>query len=152
MTIHSAKGLEFDYVFVIGMEEGLFPHLNSMETEDLEEERRLCYVAITRAKKKLWLVNAKRRMIYGKTDSYLPSRFINEISDEYLEKDESNKVKYENTTTDDYKYGDKINHKIFGLGVIVGIDERDLTIAFESKYGIKKIAKGHASLRREEDA
>ena len=154
MTIHSAKGLEFDYVFVIGMEEGLFPHLNSMETEDLEEERRLCYVAITRAKKKLWLVNAKRRMIYGKTDSYLPSRFINEISDEYLEKDESNKVKYENTITDidDYKYGDKVNHKIFGLGVIVGIDERDLTIAFGSKYGIKKIAKGHASLRREEDA
>ena len=152
MTIHSAKGLEFDYVFVIGMEEGLFPHLNSMETEDLEEERRLCYVAITRAKKKLWLVNAKRRMIYGKTDSYLPSRFINEISDEYLEKDEVNKVKYENTTTDDYKYGDKVNHKIFGLGVIVGIDERDLTIAFGSKYGIKKIAKGHASLRREEDA
>lgn len=152
MTIHSAKGLEFDYVFVIGMEEGLFPHLNSMETEDLEEERRLCYVAITRAKKKLWLVNAKRRMIYGKTDSYLPSRFINEISDEYLEKDESNKAKYENTTTDDYKYGDKVNHKIFGLGVIVGIDERDLTIAFGSKYGIKKIAKGHASLRREEDA
>ena len=152
MTIHSAKGLEFDYVFVIGMEEGLFPHLNSMETEDLEEERRLCYVAITRAKKNLWLVNAKRRMIYGKTDSYLPSRFINEISDEYLEKDEVNKVKYENTTTDDYKYGDKVNHKIFGLGVIVGIDERDLTIAFGSKYGIKKIAKGHASLRREEDA
>ena len=151
MTIHSAKGLEFDYVFVIGMEEGLFPHINSIETEELEEERRLCYVALTRARKKLWLVNAKTRMIYGKTDSYLPSRFINEIPDEYLEKDKTNKVKYENIN-DDYKYGDKIYHKIFGLGIIVGIDERDLTIAFENKYGIKKIEKNHASLRRNEDA
>ena len=149
MTIHAAKGLEFDYVFVIGMEEGLFPHLNSMETEDLEEERRLCYVAITRAKKKLWLINAKTRMIYGKHDNYFPSRFISEIPDEYLEKDDSKKTYVLN---DDYKLGDILNHKIFGQGVIVGMDDKDLVIAFSNKYGIKKIARGHVSLRRNDDA
>ena len=152
MTVHAAKGLEFDYVFVIGMEEGLFPHLNSMETEDLEEERRLCYVAITRAKKKLWLINAKSRMIYGKHDNYFPSRFISEIPDEYLEKDENKKQVTSFTSDEEYRLGEILEHKIFGQGVVVGMDDKDLTIAFNNKYGIKKIARGHASLRRNEDA
>lgn len=152
MTVHAAKGLEFDYVFVIGMEEGLFPHLNSMETEDLEEERRLCYVAITRAKKKLWLINAKSRMIYGKHDNYFPSRFISEIPDEYLEKDENEKQVTSFTSDEEYKLGEILEHKIFGQGVVVGMDDKDLTIAFSNKYGIKKIARGHASLRRNENA
>ena len=152
MTVHAAKGLEFDYVFVIGMEGGLFPHLNSMETEDLEEERRLCYVAITRAKKKLWLINAKSRMIYGKHDNYFPSRFISEIPDEYLEKDENKKQVTSFTSDEEYRLGEILEHKIFGQGVVVGMDDKDLTIAFSNKYGIKKIARGHASLRRNEDA
>lgn len=152
MTVHAAKGLEFDYVFVIGMEEGLFPHLNSMETEDLEEERRLCYVAITRAKKKLWLINAKSRMIYGKHDNYFPSRFISEIPNEYLEKDENKKQTTSITSDEEYKLGEILEHKIFGQGVVVGMDDKDLTIAFSNKYGIKKIARGHASLRRNENA
>lgn len=152
MTVHAAKGLEFDYVFVIGMEEGLFPHLNSMETEDLEEERRLCYVAITRAKKKLWLINAKSRMIYGKHDNYFPSRFISEIPDEYLEKDENKKQTTSITSDEEYELGEILEHKIFGQGVVVGMDDKDLTIAFSNKYGIKKIARGHASLRRNENA
>ena len=152
MTVHAAKGLEFDYVFVIGMEEGLFPHLNSMETEDLEEERRLCYVAITRAKKKLWLINAKSRMIYGKHDNYFPSRFISEIPDEYLEKDENKKQVTSFTSDEEYRLGEILEHKIFGQGVVVGMDDKDLTIAFSNKYGIKKIARGHASLRRNENA
>jgi len=152
MTIHAAKGLEFDYVFVIGMEEGLFPHSNSMDLDELEEERRLCYVAITRSRKKLWLVNAKRRMIYGKTDSFLPSRFIGEIEEEILEKDEI--IDYKNTIdeTAEYTLGEILYHKIFGQGIIVGMDERDLTIAFSNKFGIKKIARGHTSLRRNDDA
>ena len=88
MTIHSAKGLEFDNVFIVGMEEGLFPHVNSMVShEEIEEERRLCYVAVTRAKKYLELVNAKRRMIYGQESSNLPSRFINEIDEKNLDKE-----------------------------------------------------------------
>ena len=85
MTIHSAKGLEFNNVFIVGLEEGIFPHTNSFENkEDLEEERRLCYVAITRAKKNLWLLNARKRVIYGQDQYNIPSRFIDEIDKEYL--------------------------------------------------------------------
>ena len=146
MTIHSAKGLEFDYVFIIGMEEGLFPHINSIDQGDIEEERRLCYVAITRAKKKLWLVNAKSRLIYGKRDSYFPSRFISEISDDYLDCDKKKIV-----SDSSYNVGDFVEHKVFGLGVIIGIDGKDLTIAFSNKYGIKKIDCNYV-LRRDDDA
>ena len=86
MTIHSAKGLEFRVVFLIGMEEGIFPHANSlMEADGLEEERRLMYVGITRAKELLYVTNAKRRMLYGKESLNLPSRFIEEIDSDLLE-------------------------------------------------------------------
>jgi len=86
MTMHSAKGLEFDHVFLCGIEEGLFPSYRSMESEDeIEEERRLCYVAMTRAKKNLTLTCAKRRLIYGQTSYAKPSRFTAEIPEEHLE-------------------------------------------------------------------
>ena len=88
MTIHSVKGLEFDNVFVTGMEEEIFPHYNSINegTRDaIEEERRLCYVAITRAKKNLWLLNAKKRMLFGNVQHNLSSRFMDEIDPDYLE-------------------------------------------------------------------
>ena len=84
MTIHSAKGLEFDVVFLIGMEEGIFPHNISLMEDGLEEERRLCYVGITRARDILYLTNAKRRMLYGKDTMNMPSRFIDEIDKRYL--------------------------------------------------------------------
>ena len=94
MTMHAVKGLEFDVVFIVGMEEGIFPHANSsFDKQDLEEERRLCYVAITRAKKELYIVNAKRRMLYGKDSINPPSRFINEIDSDYIETDEKNVTK-----------------------------------------------------------
>lgn len=80
MTIHSAKGLEFPVVYVVGMEEGVFPGISAMySTEELEEERRLCYVAMTRAKEKLTLTNCRQRMLYGRTSSNRPSRFLEEI-------------------------------------------------------------------------
>lgn len=86
MTIHSAKGLEFDYVFVPGMEENVFPSMRSSDTpEELEEERRLAYVAVTRAKRRLWLLNSSTRMLYGRTAANRPSRFLAEIPDEYVE-------------------------------------------------------------------
>jgi len=86
MTLHAAKGLEFPVVFLVGMEESLFPSFRSLvEPDKLEEERRLAYVGITRAKEKLYLTNAYSRMLYGKTTSNLPSRFIDEIAPEYLE-------------------------------------------------------------------
>lgn len=86
MTLHAAKGLEFPVVFLVGMEEGLFPSSRSIQEPDkIEEERRLAYVGITRAKEKLFITNAYSRMLYGRTSSNMPSRFIDEISAEYLE-------------------------------------------------------------------
>ena len=87
MTLHSAKGLEFPIVFMIGMEEGLFPHSRTlMNPDEIEEERRTCYVGITRAQRKLYLTNARQRTIYGKTQAFPPSRFLKEIPDEYAER------------------------------------------------------------------
>jgi len=86
MTIHSAKGLEFPSVYVVGMEDGIFPGMNSMFDEDeLEEERRLCYVAMTRAKERLTLTNARQRMLYGRTSANRPSRFLEELPEENYE-------------------------------------------------------------------
>ena len=87
MTLHSAKGLEFPVVFMIGMEEGLFPHSRTlMNEEEIEEERRTCYVGITRAQRKLYLTNARQRTIYGRTNAFPPSRFLREIPEEYIER------------------------------------------------------------------
>ena len=86
MTIHSAKGLEFDTVFLVGMEETIFPGLRAIgEEEEMEEERRLCYVAITRAKRKLYLVSARQRMIFGRTNANRVSRFVDEIPPELID-------------------------------------------------------------------
>ena len=157
MTVHSAKGLEFDSVFIIGMEEGIFPHSNSfLEPSGVEEERRLCYVALTRAKKNLWIVNAKSRMLYGITSQNRPSRFINEIPDECLNKenvvleisDKEFTMPIDLNTNVDYNVGDKVVHDTFGEGIIVSIDKSIVTIAFPHPHGIKKIMKGHKSIRK----
>ena len=84
MTMHSAKGLEFEAVFAVGMEEGLFPHTLSLEPGDLEEERRLCYVAITRAKTHLYLTSAARRTLFGERSANMPSRFLAEIPEHLI--------------------------------------------------------------------
>jgi DNA helicase-2/ATP-dependent DNA helicase PcrA len=157
MTIHSAKGLEFENVFVTGLEEGVFPHNNSMlDAEELEEERRLCYVAITRAKERLWLVNARRRMLFG-IDNYNPvSRFVEEIDSEYLEQDEEQQSNIINlfrkpTKIDTdvvYNIGDTVIHNIYKEGLVVGVDSSVVTIAFPHPYGIKKIIKGHPSITK----
>ena len=87
MTVHSAKGLEFDVVFISGLEEGLFPHENSLtERDGLEEERRLMYVAITRARHRLYLSHAQTRMLHGQTRYNIPSRFFGEIPDVLLKR------------------------------------------------------------------
>ena len=87
MTMHSAKGLEFPVVFVVGVEEGIFPGIRAIgEPEEMEEERRLCYVAMTRAKEKLYMTCAAQRMLFGRTNSNRPSRFLGEIPAEYIER------------------------------------------------------------------
>ncbi len=156
MTVHSAKGLEFNNVFIIGLEEGIFPHVNSLiDNQQLEEERRLCYVAITRAKRRLWLVNARRRAIFGDVSYNLPSRFIDEINDDFLEIDGiiDNEKKIISTIEPEnndisYVAGEKIIHDTFGQGVIVKVDKSVLTVAFPHPYGIKKLLKGHRSIRK----
>ena len=156
MTIHSAKGLEFTVVFLIGMEEGIFPHANSLlEDNGLEEERRLCYVGITRAKEILYLTNSKRRMLYGKDTMNPPSRFIDEIKSDYIEridtiKDETKKIDTSNMyiegSNDDLKVGDTINHDTLGIGVILSVDGSFIEVAF--KIGIKKLMKNHKSIKK----
>ena len=90
MTMHSAKGLEFDNVFIVGVEEGIFPSIRCIgEPDEMEEERRLCYVGITRARKKLTLSCARQRMLFGRTSANSPSRFVDEIPEEFIERTES---------------------------------------------------------------
>jgi DNA helicase-2/ATP-dependent DNA helicase PcrA len=157
MTIHSAKGLEFDVVFLIGMEEGIFPHQNSfIEENGIEEERRLCYVGITRAREKLYLTNAKRRMLYGRESINQPSRFIDEIDEQYLEKNDNilkevkkiDKSSMYNSNDVEYKNGDIVEHDTYGKGVVISVDKIIVTVAFSNSYGIKKLMKNHKSLKK----
>ena len=151
MTIHSAKGLEFNNVFLIGMEEGIFPHQAAFfDNNELEEERRLCYVAITRAKEKLYIVNAKRRTLYGIDSVNPPSRFISEINKELLETDEvkeefKSPIKRTIDTSIEYKAGEHVLHDTWGEGVIISVEDKILTVAFPHPNGIKKLMKGHSS-------
>ena len=153
MTLHSAKGLEFPVVFMVGMEEGIFPHNMSIMEDNIEEERRLCYVGITRAKEKLYLTNAKRRMLYGKDQMNVPSRFIAEIKDDLLEKNEINKEekiikKGEMFTKDnsDIVKGSIIDHTEYGLGAVIDVSGSLITVAF--KCGVKKLMKNHKSITK----
>lgn len=154
MTIHAVKGLEYKYVFVIGMEENIFPHVNSCEEEGgIEEERRLCYVAITRAKEKLYLVNALRRMLYGKASVNMPSRFINEIDKDLIDAPEKKMVNIKFNKKEAFnddnglKAGDNVIHDIYGPGVVVNVDKSIATIAFKGQ-GIKKLMKNHKSIKK----
>lgn len=159
MTVHSVKGLEFSYVFVVGLEEGIFPHINSlMDSYELEEERRLCYVAITRAKEKLYLINARKRMLFGRDQVNTPSRFLNEIDKDLLDIQERKreekieaKINIEdkyNETDQEFKTGDKVFHEKFGNGIIVEISSTLVTIAFKRPVGIKKLMKNHKALHK----
>ena len=156
MTMHAAKGLEFKVVFLIGMEEGIMPHSMSLnEAGELEEERRLCYVGITRAKERLYITNAKRRMLFGNTNMNPPSRFIAEIDGNLIEKEESkpetkvfNKTNFYEGERIDYKHGEIVMHASFGKGVVVDNDERFVTVAFDKRFGIKKFLNNYQGLRR----
>ncbi|MBQ9071545.1 MAG: UvrD-helicase domain-containing protein [Bacilli bacterium] len=161
MTVHYAKGLEFDYIFLVGLEEGVFPHSMCLYSNDeIEEERRLCYVAITRARKDLTLLNTKKRLLYGQDSYNPPSRFIEEISNEYLDKEEIkqntnsklNKIfKSSNINQyEEYTPGEKVIHDKYGEGVVISVDKSILTIAFAHPHGIVKIMKGHKSLKKME--
>ncbi len=157
MTVHSAKGLEFSVVFLIGMEDGIFPHQNSFSNDGLEEERRLCYVGITRAKEKLFISNAKRRMLYGKDVINPPSRFIKEITPELLEVDNEKMLPEEQINKEElyhkegeveFKDGDIIMHTIYGRGVVTSVKGDFITVAFAKNFGIRKLLKNHKSIKK----
>lgn len=179
MTIHSAKGLEYDTVFLIGMEDGIFPGVRSMESEEsLEEERRLAYVAITRAKRQLYLVSAAQRMLFGTTNRNLTSRFLKEIDPELIEKHDNTvsarhvkepavtvvhsislqqqlaKQKSQAGTGEQsvhYAQGDRIHHNIFGDGTILTVREmaNDALLEIEfDKVGKKKLMANFAKIKK----
>ena len=153
MTSHSAKGLEFDNVFITGLEDGMFPHEMSMDDPSgIEEERRLMYVAMTRARKNLFISHANERMIFGKTSYCIPSRFLGEISESFCEvisykqtfsKNLINEPAYNYSDSDytydedsqmdecpEYEEGMTVQHSVFGEGKIIAISNGQLTISF----------------------
>lgn len=157
MTMHSAKGLEFEVVFLVGMEDGIFPHQNSFcEEGGLEEERRLCYVGITRAKRKLYISNAKRRTLYGKDVMNAPSRFIKEIDQDLLDIDNDKMLPEEHINKEelyskedvDFQEGDVLMHIIYGRGVVIEVKGDFITVAFAKNFGIKKLLKNHKSITK----
>ncbi|KYD29128.1 DNA helicase PcrA [Parageobacillus toebii] len=162
MTLHSAKGLEFPVVFLIGMEEGIFPHSRSLDDEDeMEEERRLAYVGITRAEEELFLTSAQMRTLFGYTNINPVSRFIREIPEELVERVNKRtpwtsaaagkqttvrKIAIASSTGGEaipWKVGDKVEHKKWGIGTVVSVrgegDDKELDIAFPSPIGIKRL-------------
>ncbi len=166
MTLHSAKGLEFPVVFISGVEEGLLPHRISMESiDDVEEERRLCYVGMTRAKTSLYLTYAESRRQYNRSEYTLPSRFMNEIPDEYIEmvlwetfRSEHDPIQQaiarqgELWETDNgFEPGDMVNHRSFGFGVVTGIEgdggKARITIDFQD-VGKKTLVQEYAKLQK----
>ncbi len=164
MTMHSAKGLEFNRVFLVGMEEGLFPHSRSIiNPSEMEEERRLCYVGITRAKKKAYLFYTNYRNIYGSTQASIKSRFLDEIDanliEEQIIKEESVSGFYEDeVVADDFsevdseivdlKDGDRVSHPDFGSGMVISKEGDLVTIAFP-KLGLRKLSMKYAPLTKD---
>ncbi len=160
-TYHQAKGLEFKDVFMVANEEGIFPSSNTVTDEEIEEERRICYVGITRAKKRLFLTYCNHRRIFGYDTDMSPSRFIDEMDKSLLDDNKVRKapvVNYnkpiekktvvESNNNDIINVGDKVNHKSFGDGVVVAKDGMVITVAFKAEFGIKKLKADHPSIRK----
>ena len=154
-TIHSVKGLEFDTVYLVAFEDGIFPNLNRIEDNyDLEEERRVAYVACTRAKNKLYLTCANRRMLYGYKVSNQPSKFLEEFIGGAKKKvkketdtiDTKPKVEMKNDTA--YSVGDKVKHKMYGEGIVVSLNGVIGTICFTSQGVIKSFDMTHPAISK----
>lgn len=166
MTLHAAKGLEFDVVFLCGMEEGLLPHARAaFEERELEEERRLFYVGVTRARKALWLARALRRMQRGESVPSVVSRFLKDLPADTVEEVQprigpehvlprgrrATAATYEGRGGDPVKAGDRVRHRSFGEGTVVQVrqkgDEEEVTVAFPSA-GVRQLLARYAGLER----
>ncbi len=148
MTVHAAKGLEFDAVFITGLEQGLFPHENSMSERDgLEEERRLMYVAVTRARQRLYLTHAQTRLLHGQTRYCLPSLFLEELPEKLLRPvgqrlaatsgsiQEQRISSYEVPSAGGFRVGQNVQHAKFGPGVIVAAEGRGNDARVQVNFG-----------------
>jgi len=165
MTVHSAKGLEYKVVFIVGLEENIFPHSRSLfEPAELEEERRLCYVGMTRAKEKLYLTFAQARELYGSMQTNPPSRFIEDVPDELLDfrngssmsllggsssHKEAEYVDEEYEEAEEVQEGDRVIHNKFGEGVVKKISGNILQVSF-ARAGTKSLMKEYAPLKKVE--
>ena len=177
MTLHAAKGLEFPVVFLAGLDEGLFPHSRTlMDSAQIEEERRLAYVGITRAERYLYVTNASTRTMYGRVSAYLPSRFLNEIPEELMEeyrrraqmpqgerqvpgqqrvsiltKAVTSQLPKAHHVDGDWKAGDKVRHKVWGVGTVLDVigegAAMQMKISFPSK-GIRQVVAKYAPLEK----
>lgn len=176
MTIHAAKGLEYDTVFLVGMEDGVFPNMRCMDSpQELEEERRLAYVAITRAKRRLYLLSTTHRMLHGMTSRNFASRFIKEISPECIEKHDSSAIQSQGgaqpmqavgsislqkqmaqqkkpaASALTFTVGERVRHSVFGEGTVLSVlptaGDAMLEIAFD-KVGTKKVMAKYAKIRK----
>ena len=159
MTLHSAKGLEFPVVVLAGLEEGLFPHMRALEEEvDLAEERRLCYVGMTRARRRLLLTYVRQRTTYGTTRPSLPSRFLAEIPADAVERAATPRTETGDWPADEQRpvpevaVGDTVRHKTFGTGRVLEVDGEGpraiITVRFDGPAGTKRLALGYAPLER----
>jgi len=162
MTLHSAKGLEFDQVFLCGLEEGLFPHQRSVEEAGrLEEERRLCYVGVTRARKQLMLSYAEHRRLHGSESYCMPSRFIHEIPAELVNEirpriqvsrpyDTASSGAFREAPSSDLGLGQRVQHNKFGAGVVLNYEGQGtharVQVNFESA-GTKWLVVAYANLQ-----
>ncbi len=174
MTLHAAKGLEFPIVFIAALEQGMFPLYRSMESQsDLEEERRLMYVGLTRAQERLFLTNAKQRQLYGELVANPDSQFVKAIDTSLMKLEGLNREQADNEVryTRDYNRskrirarreslkqyvendlnkGDKVVHKTFGEGVVVSVARDQCVIAFSKEHGLKTLMKNHPAIVKKE--
>ena len=138
MTLHNAKGLEFPAVFITGMEENIFPSQRSESDFEIQEERRLCYVGMTRAEKKLYLSYSNTRTMWGGTNYYLPSRFIDEAKP-YLKEIKTQQESTESNIFSENNLGKKVIHEKYGSGIVEEVNGNEITVNFGDEHGIKHL-------------
>src|SRR6476646_9820799 len=161
MTLHNAKGLEFRAVYLIGMEEGIFPHSRSVEEQGIEEERRLCYVGMTRAQERLTLLHASSRMLFGGRNHNLPSRFLDEVPESHVEREQLRPTSWSGygaprqsqiaprQDIPDLATGDSVRHSTLGEGVVVRIEPGGLvTVRFADDGSERKLMLDYAPLEK----
>ncbi|HET8861886.1 MAG TPA: 3'-5' exonuclease, partial [Solirubrobacterales bacterium] len=164
MTLHNAKGLEYDTVFILGCEDGAFPHMKALEEGGEEEERRLCYVGITRARRRLYMTWARERSLFGRAERNLPSRFIDELPEELVERGSSavgasggwgsgSQVETANPVdpgpTLELRTGDDVVHASFGDGVVTAVEPGGVVVVrFSGDSSERKLMADYAPIRR----